>query len=639
MRNTFLLLSFLFVGCVGAMAQNKTLGVGVVTPNPNAVLHVESPTGNQGFIMPRLSTAQRTSISPLSVADVGLTVYDTDAKNIFMWDGTVWKNTNNGIAGSTGRYAVTNATDTTTALSVKSSGLGNKGSAASFISTNTAGGTKPTVYINNAAGTGLSAETAAGWAIIGRVTAGFGNAVSGYTTSSDPGSWGGNFTAQTGTAVYASTASNVGGVLAPVAVYGESTGTGSVGGAFWIQNAANPYPALYAKTIGTGPAFRAETASGSAVVEATHTGTNGSAGSFEITTPSNASAGVYSETIGTGAAVYGKNTGGGNGFGGLFEVESATNTFPAIQARTLGTGPAIRAFKGISDAGSGPGIDVLMLNPAATASGFIVEQKGSGDGGFFNIDNASSSNAAVKARATNAGGGAGAFEIFNALNTKDAIFAITQGTGAAGSFNITNTSNTNNALRATTNGTGTTFLANHAGVSGDVAVFQSASSNVARIDKTGKGFFNNGTQASGADVAEMFDIEGARGEYEPGDVLIISESTDRTVEKSNAPNSNKVAGVYATKPGVVLTEKSIEENLDALVPMGVVGVIPTKVCLENGPIKRGDLLVTSSIKGHAMKAISKNNDGIFPAGVIIGKALENFDSGTSGLIKVLVNVK
>jgi trimeric autotransporter adhesin len=139
----------------------------------------------------------------------------------------------------------------------------------------------------------------------------------------------------------------------------------------------------------------------------------------------------------------------------------------------------------------------------------------------------------------------------------------------------------------------------------------------------------------------MFDVEGARSSYEPGDVLVISEDTDRTVEKSSEANSTKVAGVFATKPGVVLTEKGIDERLDDLVPMGVVGVIPTKVCLENGAIKRGDLLVTSSKAGHAMKAtaIIINGMTIYPTGAILGKALENFDGAETGLIKVLVNVK
>jgi len=113
------------------------------------------------------------------------------------------------------------------------------------------------------------------------------------------------------------------------------------------------------------------------------------------------------------------------------------------------------------------------------------------------------------------------------------------------------------------------------------------------------------------------------------------------MEKSTEPVSTRVAGVYATKPGVILTEKDIEDNLDQLVPVGVIGVIPTKVCDENGPIKRGDLLVTSSKPGHAMKATPVKINGmlIYPTGAILGKALENFEKGGQGLIKVLVNVK
>ncbi|HEU5289608.1 MAG TPA: hypothetical protein VFU05_03125 [Cyclobacteriaceae bacterium] len=508
-----------------AYAQNKTLGVGVTSPNPNAALHVESPTNNQGFIMPRLTTTQRLSMT-LTPSDMGLMVYDITEKTVFTWDGTAWSNVTNGITGATARFAVTNSTDTTTALNVKSSGLGNKASAASFVSTSTVAGTKPTVYVNNATGTGISAETAAGWAIIGRVTAGQGNAVSGYTTSSDPGSWGGNFTAETGTAIYASTNSNVGGALAPVGVYGESTGTASVGGAFWIQNASNSYPALYANTIGTGPAFRGETATGFTVMQAAHTGVTGGAGQFEITNTGNSMAALDVSTVGTGAAIMAKNEGTGNGFAGLFINTNSGNTYPGVQIEVAGNG--------------------------------------------------------------------------------------------------------SNAM-----------YINHTGASGNFVTYTNGGVPAARIGKNGIGYFNGGTQSSGADVAELFDVEGAKSEYEPGDVLVISESTDRTVEKSSTPVSTKIAGVYATKPGVVLTERELEANTDDLVPMGVVGVIPTKVCLENGPIKRGDLLVTSSIKGHAMKAkpVVINGFEIYPTGTILGKALENFESGDTGLIKVLVNVK
>ena len=69
--------------------------------------------------------------------------------------------------------------------------------------------------------------------------------------------------------------------------------------------------------------------------------------------------------------------------------------------------------------------------------------------------------------------------------------------------------------------------------------------------------------------------------------------------------------------------------------MGVVGVIPTKVCLEGGAIKRGDLLVTSSIPGVAMKA----DPSKVQVGQVLGKALQDYDATTIGKIKVLVNIK
>ena len=57
---------------------------------------------------------------------------------------------------------------------------------------------------------------------------------------------------------------------------------------------------------------------------------------------------------------------------------------------------------------------------------------------------------------------------------------------------------------------------------------------------------------------------------------MISTEGNRRVEKSAAPYSTLVAGVYATKPGVLLTEEHIESDLGDKVPMGVVGVIPTR---------------------------------------------------------------
>jgi len=58
------------------------------------------------------------------------------------------------------------------------------------------------------------------------------------------------------------------------------------------------------------------------------------------------------------------------------------------------------------------------------------------------------------------------------------------------------------------------------------------------------------------------------------------------------------------------------------------------VTAENGPIHRGDLLVTSSMPGHAMKATDK----LRMIGAVVGKAFGNLESG-EGVIEVLVTLK
>ncbi|HPS79877.1 MAG TPA: hypothetical protein PLS53_17080, partial [Thermoanaerobaculaceae bacterium] len=145
----------------------------------------------------------------------------------------------------------------------------------------------------------------------------------------------------------------------------------------------------------------------------------------------------------------------------------------------------------------------------------------------------------------------------------------------------------------------------------------------------------------GIDVAEAFAVEGDVRDYEPGDVMVISEWSDATAEKSTGRASTRVAGVVATRPGVVLSRKGTDEDMSTSVPLGVLGVIPTKVTDEGGPIRRGDLLTTSSTPGHAMKATPVIVQGmpIYPTGAVLGKALQPFDGPGSGIIEVLVNAR
>jgi hypothetical protein len=143
------------------------------------------------------------------------------------------------------------------------------------------------------------------------------------------------------------------------------------------------------------------------------------------------------------------------------------------------------------------------------------------------------------------------------------------------------------------------------------------------------------TGICGGDYAETVDVAGNRKSYEPGDVLVIGAESGSDVLKSAEPYSTLVAGIYSTKPGVVGRRQTTDPKASTTeVPMAMVGIVPTKVSAENGPIKRGDLLVTSSTVGYAMKGTDRSE----MLGAVVGKALGNLDSGT-GVIEVLVTLQ
>lgn len=361
-----------------------------------------------------------------------------------------------------------------------------------------------------------------------------------------------------------------------------------------------------------------------------------------------------------------------------FQMANHDNISPSVQIASNGKGNGLLMYltnpasvsTGIelNHAGIGSGITLKMSNTSNGARGVDVQQSGVGPGVFATSEGgnavwgitSSISAAGVIGDNTfgeavvgrNRGGnGVGAVVGRNdssgygvrGFNTKNGIGVLGQtgisgGQGNAGVFENVNAANPQPVLIAKGNGTGATLVVSNSNAASglNLAIFSTGGiGNVARINDAGKAFFNGGTQNSGADVAEMFDVGGERHTYEPGDVLVISSDKDRTVEKSSNAYSAAVVGVYATKPGVILTESSIETENEAQVPMGVIGVIPTKVCLEGGAIKRGDMLVTSSTTGVAMKADMNK----LKTGQVIGKALENFDAAVTGKIKVMVNVK
>jgi hypothetical protein len=149
-----------------------------------------------------------------------------------------------------------------------------------------------------------------------------------------------------------------------------------------------------------------------------------------------------------------------------------------------------------------------------------------------------------------------------------------------------------------------------------------------RVTNDGTAYADGGWQGA-ADFAELIETEGFITNYEPGDVLVISNNQDRAVKLSNQSYATNIMGVYSTKPGFVGSTHPMETKYEKEIPVAITGIVPCKVTTENGPIKRGDLLTSSSKPGYAMKATEHK------VGTILGKALQSLDSGT-GKIEVLI---
>ncbi len=109
----------------------------------------------------------------------------------------------------------------------------------------------------------------------------------------------------------------------------------------------------------------------------------------------------------------------------------------------------------------------------------------------------------------------------------------------------------------------------------------------------------------GADLAEYYY---SNETLEAGDVVSIEPSQEAGIGKSSRRYQKNLLGVISTRPGLILGP--VAENAYAV---ALSGRVPVKVTTENGPIKVGDLLTSSSREGYAMRATS--------AGAVIGRVL------------------
>ncbi|MBK7653018.1 MAG: hypothetical protein IPJ20_22985 [Flammeovirgaceae bacterium] len=88
----YFLAGFLIFFNLLTYGQNS-VGIGIVNPNKNAVLELVSPGSNQGLLVPKLTTAQRTAasfISTLTASENGLLIFDSDETKFYYWQANQW---------------------------------------------------------------------------------------------------------------------------------------------------------------------------------------------------------------------------------------------------------------------------------------------------------------------------------------------------------------------------------------------------------------------------------------------------------------------------------------------------------------------------------------------------------------------
>jgi hypothetical protein len=140
-------------------------------------------------------------------------------------------------------------------------------------------------------------------------------------------------------------------------------------------------------------------------------------------------------------------------------------------------------------------------------------------------------------------------------------------------------------------------------------------------------------EITGADLAEKFPTTET---LEPGTVVEIDPDNPGQLRKAQGAYNKRVAGVVAgangLSKGIILGNLEGSENHT---PVAMSGRVWVYADATHEAIEPGDLLTTSDMPGHAMKA----SDPTRAHGAVIGKAMTRLEKGKTGMVLVLVNLQ
>jgi hypothetical protein len=336
---------------------------------------------------------------------------------------------------------------------------------------------------------------------------------------------------------------------------------------------------VHVENTGQGGAIYAETDSTDDYNEAAY---------FKANASSGVTFGVFAKT----------NSTSDNAAGGYFLADASSGMTRGVVARTDSTGDAAAAGYFLVDSSSGKTRGVWARNDSTSDDAAA---------GYFHADGSSGETRGVWAENDSTGD-----------NATAGYFAAKAGNGATVGIRAINYSDDSDSVAGYFRAQGGDIIKGYGSSSSDLEFV---------VQNDGDVHADGSFSSPAADFAEM--LPGV-DDLEPGDVLVIGPDGD--LIRSSETHQTSVVGVYSTEPGFVGGSDEAMDN-PGKVPLAIVGVVPCKASAENGPIRPGDLLVTSSTPGHAMHA---GDDP--PQGTVVGKALGGLESG-SGVIQILVTLQ
>jgi hypothetical protein len=151
----------------------------------------------------------------------------------------------------------------------------------------------------------------------------------------------------------------------------------------------------------------------------------------------------------------------------------------------------------------------------------------------------------------------------------------------------------------------------------------------AKLHVIGDAIVTGNIAAKYQDVAEWVPT---RMPLSPGTVVVIDPDSSNHVLPAAKPYDTRVAGVVSVQPGLLLGDAG-----DDRVKVAHMGRVRMKVDASLGAIAVGDLLVTSSTPGHAMRSAPVDLGGvtIHRPGTVVGKALEPLADGQGEILVLL----